>query len=136
MVTLSGCVLLSAFAQAEDAIESVSLEAVRVLAGDGFERRDTRWRGQIPTGEARTHKVFLYKQNEYCFLLADAGRLEGVKFAIYNSKGELIDAGTFHRADRTLRGLHLRPPTSGVYYIRIVNDDNATASVALTYCFR
>jgi|GEM_PF-3230349 len=140
---LLGTLALSLLAIAQDnagevtATASVPLQAARILSGEGFERRAALWEGSLKADSAKSLPVYLYPENEYCFLLADSQQSESLNFALFDAAGELMEEGSFHEGQNALHFLHLRPPSAGRYYLRVTNGaDGKPVRLALTYCYR
>ncbi len=102
--------------------------ALTSLSGDTpFILRESWWSGSLDPGKAKLIQVQLFQRNQYQFWLAVPEREAKLNLNLYDGKGELVETEAVTGEEDRVLSMIVRPPASGVYYVRVSLQTNLTS---------
>jgi len=102
--------------------------ALASLSGENpFILRESWWSGTLDPGKAKLIQVQLFQRNEYQFWLAVPEREAKLNLNLYDGKGELVETEEVTGEETRVLSMIVRPPASGVYYVRVSLQTNVTS---------
>ena len=116
--------------------ETAVLQAARALDGNGFETRAGLWTGSLAPGKAQDVELYLFPENEYCFLIAGANPTVKIELILPDGDGEVVVPLRETGESGGVRYLLVRPQSGGQHILRIPNEGEHPVSVTVGYAYR
>ncbi|HEY0792974.1 MAG TPA: hypothetical protein VGD78_18055 [Chthoniobacterales bacterium] len=139
-LTLSGLLMLTAMAtQAEPAsneqvaARSEVLDLAGAFQNDGFKIHDGNLVGKVTRDHAQVVLVNLYSGNAYWFSAATSPS-QSLKISLFDDQGRPVAYEPYIQGNRAAAGFS--PSASGLYYVKISNDDVQPATFCLIYSYK
>lgn len=133
---LSGPITARADEATDDQVAARSevLDLAGAFQNDGFKIRDGNLFGQVTREHAEIVSVNLYSGNAYWFSAASTGKADKLRVAIFDDRGKPVSFEPYADGNRAAAGFS--PEASGLYYVKISNEDLQPATFCLIYCYK
>ena|SRR5689334_11282039 len=116
------------------AARSEVLDLAGAFQNDGFKIRDGNLFGKVARDHAAVVSVNLYSGNAYWFSAASTGKADKLKVSIYDEHGKPVDFEPYADGRRAAAGFS--PEASGLYFVKISDEDPQPATFCLIYCYK
>jgi hypothetical protein len=139
-LALSGLLMVTATAlRAESAsneqvaARSEVLDLAGAFQNDGFKIHDGNFFGKVARDHAQIVLVNLYSGNAYWFSAA-TNPAQSLKISLFDDQGRPVAYEPYLQGNRAAAGFS--PTASGLYYVKISNDDVQPATFCLIYSYK
>jgi hypothetical protein len=116
------------------AARSEVLDLAGAFQNDGFRLRDGDLFGKVARDHAEVVSVNLYSGNAYWFSAASTKKEDKLRVSIFDDQGKPVDFEPYTDGNRAAAGFS--PEASGLYYVKISNEDPQPATFCLIYCYK
>ena len=116
------------------AARSEVLDLAGAFQNDGFKIRDGNLFGKVTRDHAEVVSVNLYSGNAYWFSVASTRKTDKLRVSIYDEQGKPVSFEPYTDGNRAAAGFS--PAASGLYYVKVSNDDPQPATFCLIYCYK
>jgi hypothetical protein len=116
------------------AARSEVLDLAGAFQNDGFKIRDGHLFGKVARDHAEVVSVNLYSGNAYWFSVASTKKVYNLKVSIFDDQGKPVNFEPYAAGNRAAAGFS--PEASGLYYIKISDEDSQPATFCLIYCYK
>ena len=115
------------------AARSEVLDLAGAFQNDGFKIHDGNLFGKVARDHAEVVSVNLYSGNAYWFSVATTPA-QSLKVSLFNDQGKPVAYEAYVQGNRAAAGFS--PDASGLYYVKISNDDVQPATFCLIYSYK
>ena len=115
------------------AARSEVLDLAGAFQNDGFKIHDGNLFGKVTRDHAEIVLVNLYSGNAYWFSAA-TNPAQSLKISLFDDQGKPVAYEAYVQGNRAAAGFS--PDASGLYYVKISNDDAQPATFCLIYSYK
>ncbi|MBV9489262.1 MAG: hypothetical protein JO069_05990 [Verrucomicrobia bacterium] len=116
------------------AARSEVLDLAGAFQNDGFKIRDGDLFGKVVRDHSAIVSVNLYSGNAYWFSAASTKKEDKLSVAIFDDHGKPVSFQPYAAGNRAAAGFS--PEASGLFYVKISNEDPEPATFCLIYCYK
>lgn len=116
------------------AARSEVLDLAGAFQNDGFKIRDGHLYGKVARDHAAVVSVNLYSGNAYWFSVASTKKVDNLRISIFDDQGKPVNFEPYADGSRAAAGFS--PGASGLYYVKISDEDSQPATFCLIYCYK
>ena len=116
------------------AARSAVLDLAGAFQNYGFKIRDGHLFGKVARDHAEVVSVNLYSGNAYWFSVASTKKVDNLRVSIFDDQGKPVSFEPYADGSRAAAGFS--PEASGLYYIKISDEDSQPATFCLIYCYK
>jgi hypothetical protein len=116
------------------AARSEVLDLAGAFENDGFKIRDGHLFGKVARDHAEVVSVNLYSGNAYWFSVASTKKVDKLRVSIFDDQGKPVSFEPYAEGNRAAAGFS--PEASGLYYVKISDEDSQPATFCLIYCYK